>query len=110
MIKELKALPDNKLDFDLKFEVRTQSKRLPYKMKIQARDMDLPCTASFRLLKANFKDKWLVMATNSPRTNSPAQILKTLYEKRRKIELSFKDIKHALDPLHFHSKKDLFNV
>ena len=34
----------------------------------------------------------------------------TLYEKRWKIELAFRDIKHALGSLHFHSKKDLFNL
>ena len=95
MTKEIKSLPDKELDLDLKFEVREQSKRLPYRMKIQAWDMELPCTVSFRLVKVRLKDKWLVLATN---------------EKRWKIELAFRDIKHALGALHFHSKKDLFNV
>ena len=45
MTKEIKALPDKGLDLDLKFEVRAQTKRLPYKMKIQAWDMELPCTS-----------------------------------------------------------------
>ena len=36
--------------------------------------------------------------------------VKKLYEKRWKIELAFRDIKHALGALHFHSKKDLFNL
>ena len=36
MTKEIKAMPNKKLDLDLKFEVREQSKRLPYKMKIQS--------------------------------------------------------------------------
>ena len=89
MTKEIKALPDKELDLDLKFEVSERSKRLPYRMKIQAWDMELPATVSFRLLKVK---------------------LKTLYEKRWKIELAFRDIKHALGALHFHSKKDLFNV
>ena len=79
-------------------------------MKIQAWDMDLPCTVSFRLVKVKLKDKWLVLATNLPRTNFSTQRLKTLYEKRWKIELAFRNIKHALGALHFHSKKDLFNV
>lgn len=110
MTKEIKALPDKELDLDLKFEVREQSKRLPYKMKIQAWDMELPCTVSFRLVKVKLKDKWLVMATNLLRTDFSVHKLKTLYEKRWKIELAFRDIKHALGTLHFHSKKDLFNV
>ena len=63
-----------------------QSKRLPYKMKIQTWDMELP------------------------RSDFSARKLKTLYDKRWKIELAFRDIKHALGALHFHSKKDLFNV
>ena len=98
MTKEIKALPDKELDLDLQFEVSAQSKRLPYKMKIQAWDMELPCTVSFRLVKVKLKDKWLVMATNLPRTEW------------WKIELAFRDIKHALGSLHFHSKKDLFNL
>ena len=36
MTNEIKALPDKQLDLDLNFEVRRQTKRLPYKMKIQA--------------------------------------------------------------------------
>ena len=110
MTKEIKSLPDKELDLDLKFEVREQSKRLPYRMKIQARDMELPCTVSFRLVKVSLKDKWLVLATNLPRHEFSARILKSLYEKRWKIELAFRDIKHALGALHFHSKKDLFNL
>ena len=110
MTKEIKALPDKELDLDLQFEVSAQSKRLPYKMKIQAWDMELPCTVSFRLVKVKLKDKWLVMATNLPRTEFSARKLKVLYEKRWKIELAFRDIKHALGSLHFHSKKDLFNL
>lgn len=110
MTKEIKSLPDKELDLDLKFEVREQSKRLPYKMKIQAWDMELPCTVSFRLVKVKLKDKWLVLATNLPRSDFSACKLKTLYEKRWKIELAFRDIKHALGALHFHSKKDLFNL
>ena len=110
MTKEIKALPDKELDLDLKFEVREQSKRLPYKMKIQAWDMELPCTVSFRLVKVKLKDKWLVMATNLPRRDFSIHKLKNLYEKRWKIELAFRDIKHALGTLHFHSKKNLFNV
>ena len=110
MTKEIKSLPDKELDLDLNFEVRAQSKRLPYKMKIQAWDMELPCTVSFRLVKVKLKDKWLVLATNLPRSDFPARKLKTLYEKRWKIELAFRDIKHALGSLHFHSKKDLFNL
>jgi len=110
MTKEIKSLPDKELDLDLNFEVREQSKRLPYKMKIQAWDMELPCTVSFRLVKVKLKDKWLVLATNLPRSDFSACKLKTLYEKRWKIELAFRDIKHALGALHFHSKKDLFNL
>ena len=110
MTKEIKALPDKEVDLDLNFEVRAQSKRLPYKIKIQAWDMELPCTVSFRLLKVKLKDKWLVMATNLPRKDFSARTLKSLYEKRWKIELAFRDIKHALGSLHFHSKKDLFNL
>ena len=110
MTKEIAALPDKELDLDLNFEVRAQSKRLPYKIKIQAWDMELPCTVSFRLVKVKLKDKWLVMATNLPRKEFSARKLKTLYEKRWKIELAFRDIKHALGTLHFHSKKDLFNL
>ena len=110
MTKEIKALPDKELDLDLNFEVREQSKRLSYKMKIQAWDMELPCTVSFRLVKVKLKDKWLVMATNLPRSDFSARKLKTLYEKRWKIELAFRDIKHSLGALHFHSKKDLFNL
>ena len=109
MTKEIKSLPDKELDLDLNFEVREQSKRLPYKMKIQAWDK-LPCTVSFRLVKVKLKDKWLVLATNLPRSDFSACKLKTLYEKRWKIELAFRDIKHALGALHFHSKKDLFNL
>ena len=110
MTKEIKSLPDKELDLDLKFEVREQSKRLQYKMKIQAWDMELPCSVSFRLVKVKLKDKWLVLATNLPRKEFSARTLKTLYEKRWKIELAFRDIKHALGTLHFHSKKDLFNL
>ena len=110
MTKEIKALPDKELDLDLKFEVSTLSKRLPYRMKIQAWDMELPCSVSFRLVKVRLKDKWLVMATNLPRQEFSARTLKSLYEKRWKIELAFRDIKHALGALHFHSKKDLFNL
>ena len=110
MTKEIKALPDKELDLDLKFEVSTLSKRLPYRMKIQAWDMELPCSVSFRLVKVRLKDKWLVMATNLPRKDFSARTLKSLYEKRWKIELAFRDIKHALGALHFHSKKDLFNL
>ena len=110
MTKEIKALPDKELDLDLKFEVSTLSKRLPYRMKIQAWDMELPCLVSFRLVKVRLKDKWLVFATNLPRQEFSARTLKSLYEKRWKIELAFRDIKHALGALHFHSKKDLFNV
>ena len=50
MTKEIKALPDKELDLDLQFAISAQSKRLPYKMKIQAWDMELPCTVSFRLV------------------------------------------------------------
>ena len=110
MTKEIKALPDKELDLDLKFEVSTLSKRLPYRMKIQAWDMELPCSVSFRLVKVSLKDKWLVLATNLPRKEFSARTLKKLYEKRWKIELAFRDIKHALGALHFHSKKDLFNL
>ena len=110
MTKEIKALPDKELDLDLKFEVSTLSKRLPYRIKIQAWDMELPCSVSFRLVKVKLKDKWLVMATNLPRKDFSARTLKSLYEKRWKIELAFRDIKHALGALHFHSKKDLFNL
>ncbi len=110
MTKEIKSLPDKEIDLDLNFEVREQSKRLPYKMKIQAWDMELPCTVSFRLVKVKLKDKWLVLATNLPRSDFSACKLKTLYEKLWKIELAFRDIKHALGALHFHSKKDLFNL
>ena len=110
MTKEIKALPDKELDLELKFEVSTLSKRLPYRMKIQAWDMELPCSVSFRLVKVRLKDKWLVMATNLPRKDFSARTLKSLYEKRWKIELAFRDIKHALGALHFHSKKDLFNL
>ena len=108
MTKEIKALPDKELDLDLQFAISAQSKRLSYRMKIQAWDMELPCTVSFRLVK--LKGKWLVMATNLPRTEFSARKLKVLYEKRWKIELAFRDIKHALGALHFHSKKDLFNL
>ena len=94
----------------MKFEVSEQGKSLPYKMKIQAWDMDLPCTVSFRLVKVKLKEKWLVFATNLPRTDFSTRKLKNLYEKRWKIELAFRDIKHALGALHFHSKKDLFNL
>lgn len=107
MTKEIAALPDKNLDLDLNFEIRPQSKRQPYKMKIQAWDMELPCTVSFRLVKVKLKDKWLVLATNLPRKEFSARTLKKLYEKRWKIELAFRDIKHAL---HFHSRKDLFNL
>ena len=110
MTKEIAALPDKELDLDLNFEVSEQSKRLPYRMKIQAWDMELPCTVSFRLVKVRLKDKWLVLATNLPRQEFSARTLKNLYEKRWKIELAFRDIKHALGALHFHSKKDLFNL
>ena len=110
MTKEIKALPDKELDLDLKFEVSTLSKRLPYRMKIQAWDMEQPCSVSFRLVKVRLKDKWLVLATNLPRQEFSTQTLKNLYEKRWKIELAFRDIKHALGALHFHSKKDLFNL
>ena len=88
MTKEIKALPD----------------------KVQAWDMELPCSVSFRLVKVKLKDKWLVLATNLPRQEFSARTLKSLYEKRWKIELAFRDIKHALGTLHFHSKKDLFNL
>jgi|GEM_PF-5302749 len=110
MTKEIKSLPDKELDLDLKFEVSTLPKRLPYRMKIQAWDMELPCIVSFRLVKVTLKDKWLVLATNLPRKEFSARTLKKLYEKRWKIELAFRDIKHALGALHFHSKKDLFNL
>ena len=109
MTKEIKSLPDKELDLDLHFEVREQSKRLPYRMKIQAWNMELPYTVYFRLVKVKLKDKWLVIATNLPRKDFSARKLKTLYEKRWKIELAFRDIKHALGTLPFHSKKDLFN-
>ena len=109
-MNEIAALPDKELDLDLNFEVGTQSKRLPYKLKIQAWDMELPCTVSFRLVKVKLKDKWLVLATNLPRKDFSAHKLKKLYEKRWKIELACRDIKHALGSLHFHSKKDLFNL
>ena len=72
--------------------------------------MELPCSVSFRLVKVKLKDKWLVMATNLPRQEFSARTLKSLYEKRWKIELAFRDIKHALGALPFHSKKDLFNL
>ena len=109
-MNEIAALPDKELDTDLKFEVRRQSKRLPYKMKIKAWDMELPCSVSFRLIKGKLKDKWLVLATNLPRKDFSVHKLKKLYEKRWKIELAFRDIKHSLGSLHFHSKKDLFNL
>ena len=67
MTNEIKALADKELDLDLQFSVTTQSKRQPYRMKIQAWDMELPCTVSFRLVKVKVKGKWLVMATNLPR-------------------------------------------
>ena len=58
MTKEIKALPD----------------------KVQAWDMELPCSVSFRLVKVKLKNKWLVMATNLPRKDySP----KSLNEKRK---------------------------
>ena len=72
--------------------------------------MELPCTVSFRLVKIKLQEKWLVLATNLPRKDFSARKLKDLYEKRWKIELAFRDIKHALSALHFHSKKALFNV
>ena len=109
-MKEIAALPDKELDLDLKFEVRAQSKRLPYRIKVNAWDMELPATVSFRVVKIKLQDKWLVLATNLPRSDFSAQKLKTLYEKRRKIELAFRDMKHALGALHFHSKNDLFNL
>ena len=110
MTNEIKALPDKQLDLDLHFDITNQTKRLPYKMKIQAWDMELPCSVSFRLVKVKLKDKWLVLATNLLRTDFPIRKLKELYEKRWKIELAFRGIKHTFGTLHFHSKKDLFNV
>lgn len=110
MTKEIAALPDKELDLDLNFEIRQQNKRKLYKMKIKAWDIELPCTVSFRLVKIKLQDKWLVLATNLPRKEFSARTLKNLYDKRWKIELAFRDIKHALGALHFHSKKDLFNL
>lgn len=83
-MNEIAVLSDEELDLDLKFEVRTQSKRQPYKLKIQAWDMDLPCAVSFRLVKVKLKNKWLVLATNLPRKDFSAHKLKQLYEKRWK--------------------------
>ena len=76
----------------------------------RANNMELPCTVSFRLVKVSLKDKWLVMATNLSHKEFSARTLKTLYEKRWKIEVAFRDIKHALGALCLHSKKDLFNL
>ena len=70
----------------------------------------MPATVSFRLVKVKVKDKWLVLATNLPRNDFSAQSLKIFYRKRWKIELAFRDIKHAFGALHFHSKNDLFNL
>lgn len=89
MTKKIKSLPDKELDMNLKFEVMEQSKRHPYKMKIQAWDMNFPCTVSFRLVKLKLNDKWLVMATNLPRSEFSVRTFKSLSEKRWKIELSF---------------------
>lgn len=107
---EIGNLPDKTLDIDMEFEVRENYKRQPHKMKISAWDMEKPCFVRFRLVKLQKDGNWIVFATNLSRNDFSADDLKKLYEKRWQIENSFREIKHSLGALHFHSKKDLFNL
>ena len=107
---EIGNLPDKTLDIDMEFEVREICKRQPYKMKISAWDMEKPCFVKFRLVKFQKDDRWIVFATNLSREDFSVDDLKKLYKKRWQIENSFREMKYSLGSLHFHSKKDLFNL
>lgn len=107
---EIGNLPDKTLDIDMEFEVREICKRHPYKMKISAWDMEKPCFVKFRLVKFQKDDRWIVFATNLSREVFSVDDLKKLYKKRWQIENSFREMKYSLGSLHFHGKKDLFNL
>lgn len=107
---EIGNLPDKTLDVDMEFEVRENCKRQPHKMKISAWDMEKPCFVKFRLVKFQKDGNWIVFATNLSRNDFSVDDLRKLYKKRWRIENSFRDLKHSLGTLHFHSKKDLFNL
>lgn len=107
---EIGNLPDKTLDIDMEFEVREICKRHPYKMKISAWDMEKTCFVKFRLVKFQKDDRWIVFATNLSREDFSVDDLKKLYKKRWQIENSFREMKYSLGSLHFHSKKDLFNL
>lgn len=107
---EIKNMPDKNLDIDINFEVLEKTKRQPYKMKIKEWDMEKNCCVKFRLVKFKNDDEWVVFATNLSRKDFPVKKLKKLYTQRWQVENSFREMKYSLGTLHFHSKKDLFNL
>lgn len=107
---EIKNLPDEYLDIDIEFKVSEKSKRQPYTKKIKAWDMEKNCCVKFRLVKFKKDEDWVVFATNLSRKEFPIKKLKELYTQRWQVENSFRELKYSLGTLHFHSKKDLFNL
>ena len=101
---------NEEFDIDLEFSVLAKGSRKPYALKIKAWDMEVPCSVRFRLVKFKIGDSWEVLATNLPRRKFSLRELKKLYKSRWKIETAFRDLKHSLGTLHFHSRKDLFNL
>ena len=54
------------------------------------------------------KEQWEVLITNLDRAEFPLTRMKELYRMRWDIETSFRELKHSLSAVNFHSKKDDF--
>lgn len=61
---------------------------------------------NFRIVRIHLNDgSYEPIVTNLDREKYPIEIIKELYESRWGIETSFRQLKHTMGLLHFHSKK-----
>ncbi len=80
---------------------------------IQRWDFEDRCTIKFRVVKFLIndpdtgKDAWEVLVTNLNRFEFPIAQMKELYHMRWGIETSFRDMKHSLGAIHFHSNEPI---
>lgn len=61
---------------------------------------------SYRVVSVEIaKDKFEYLITNLSQEEMTTEELKEIYHKRWGIEISFRELKHTIAMLHFHSKK-----
>ncbi len=125
-ISEVKALPMEECDVDIPLEIRTtqtkedkiafkngtakyasgKSKTGKYKAS-QTWDFDSPHKMSVRVVRFRIsEDKYETIATSLDRGSFPVAKIKELYNLRRRIETSFRDLKYSDGVVNFHAIKD----